>query len=62
MAQQTTLDLDRRDVLAAADDHVLDPVADLGVAVCRTTAASPVWNHPSRVAFWVASDRDSSRP
>ena len=27
------LDLDRRDVLAAADDHVLDAVADLHVAV-----------------------------
>ena len=33
MAQQRRLDLDRRDVLAAADDHVLEPVADLDVAV-----------------------------
>src|SRR5439155_18096913 len=33
VAQQHALDLDRRDVLAAADDHVLDPVADLDVAV-----------------------------
>ena len=33
MAQQHALDLDRRDVLAAADDHVLEAVADLDVAV-----------------------------
>ena len=33
MAQQHAFDLDRRDVLAAADDHVLDAVADLDVAV-----------------------------
>ena len=33
VTQQRALDLDRRDVLAAADDHVLDPVADLDVAV-----------------------------
>ncbi len=33
VAQQHALDLDRRDVLAAADDHVLDPIANLDVAV-----------------------------
>ena len=33
MPQQHAFDLDRRDVLAAADDDVLEPVADLDVAV-----------------------------
>ncbi len=33
MVQQTSLDLDRRDVFATADDDVLQPVADLGVPV-----------------------------
>ena len=33
MPQQHALDFDRRDVLAAADDHVLEPIADLDVAV-----------------------------
>src|SRR5262245_52424822 len=33
VAQQDALDLQRGDVLAAADDHVLDPVTDLRVAV-----------------------------
>src|SRR5207245_1034830 len=33
MAEQDALDLDRGDVLAAADDDVLDPVSNLDVAV-----------------------------
>src|SRR5258708_10015242 len=33
MTKQDTLDFDRRDVLAPADDHVLDPVANLDVCV-----------------------------
>ena len=42
VADQDALHLDRRDVLAAADDDVLEAVPDLGVAVGWTTAASPV--------------------
>jgi len=33
MTQQAALDLDRRDVLAAADDHVLQPIADFDMAI-----------------------------
>ena len=33
VAHQRRLDLDRRDVLAAGDDHILGPVTDLEVAV-----------------------------
>ena len=33
MAQQHAFDLDGRDVLAAADDDVLQPIADLDVAI-----------------------------
>src|SRR5205085_9488300 len=45
MAQKHALDLDRRDVLAAADDHVLDAVAYLHVAVgmkhCSVAGVKP---------------------
>ena len=33
MQRQAALDLDRRDVLAAGDDHVVDPAGDEQVAV-----------------------------
>ena len=33
MVQQPPLDFDRRDVLATADDDVLEPIADVDVAV-----------------------------
>src|SRR2546430_17068812 len=33
VAQQDTFDLEARDVLSPADDYVLDPIADLDLAV-----------------------------
>ena len=33
LAQQHALHFPRRDILAPADDHVLDPIADFGVAI-----------------------------
>lgn len=33
MGRQSLLDLDRRDILATGDDHVLHPVPELEVAV-----------------------------
>ena len=49
------LDLERRDVLAAAADGVLDAVDEVVVAVGVARNASPVWNQPLRHASAVAS-------
>src|SRR5207244_1257839 len=51
MPQQHALDLDRLDVFATADDHVLDAVADFDVAV---------WMHDSRIAGMEPTARESA--
>ena len=49
MTHQRPFDLDRRDVLTAADDHVLEPIANLDVAVRmhdrRVAAVEPAAAH-----------------
>ena len=55
MAQQHLLDLERRDVLAAAADRILDPVDEAEGAVAPRTTRSPVWNHRLRQALTVSS-------
>jgi tricorn protease len=58
MAQQHALDLDRGDVLAAADDHVLDPVPDLHITIRvhhgRVAAVEPAVAHHLRGRLGVA--------
>ena len=48
------LDLRAGDVLAAGDDHVLEPIDDVQVAVVVTDADVPVWNQPPAKAAAVA--------
>ena len=45
---RSCLDLDRIDILAAGDDHVLHPVDEEEVALIVEVAASPEWYHPPR--------------
>ena len=49
------LDLRSGDVLAAGDDHVLQPIDDVQVAVFVSRPMSPVWNQPPAKASLVAS-------
>src|SRR6266851_5778876 len=57
VAQQNAFHLDRRDVLAAADDHVLDAVANLRVAVPMDyggiTGVEPAVAHDLLRGFWI---------
>ena len=51
------LDLDGIDVLATRNDHVLDTIDDIDVAIFIHIAASPVCIQPSITAFFVSSGR-----
>src|SRR6516165_8697716 len=47
MRVQDILDLARIDVLAAANDHVLEPALDAAIAGGSMLPRSPVWSQPS---------------
>ena len=58
MRREDVLDLERMHVLAAGDDHVVDPAVDPEVAVARRGArCRPCEYQPSRIAFASASGR-----
>ena len=44
-----------RNILAAGDDNILAPVAQLNIPSGCMTARSPLWNQPPRNALAVAS-------
>jgi hypothetical protein len=49
MQQQAGLDLDRVDILSAADDHVLQAAGNAHVTALIQRPRSPVRSHPSGV-------------
>ena len=57
VAREHVLDLERMHVLAAGDDHVVDPPVDPQVTVLVQVAGVARWYQPSWIAFASASGR-----